>query len=141
MAYYEDFMPESETSSAVEDSPKPSGETSLTKDALTELLADVLFRVQQKNSGGTPAAKSEEVADSVEPCLADNVAETRSTSSASKKAASSKKKSASPIATVASGISKPSKLTIAQTKKKVANFQRLQKQLASQIDELLGQLE
>jgi len=141
---YEDYMPDQEPPLAT--SRAANSETgsqasvkseapSLTHESLTEILAEAFFRAGQKGEKTFPQSEPE-------PEIAATLLSQVGVKPAAKRKVNPPTKKAAGIEGVASrSSSSNSRQTTSQTKKKLANFQKLQKQLASQIDELLEQLE
>jgi len=141
---YEDYMPDQEpplatsraTNSETGSQASVKSEApALTHESLTEILAEAFFRAGQKSEKTFPQSEPE-------PEIAATLLSQVGVKPAAKRKVNPPTKKAAGIGGVASrSSSSNSRQTTSQTKKKLANFQKLQKQLASQIDELLEQLE
>jgi len=138
---YEDYMPDQEpplatsraTNSETGSQASVKSEApALTHESLTEILAEAFFRAGQKSEKTFPPQSEPE------PEIAATLLSQVGVKPAAKRKVNPPTKKAAGIGGVAST---GSRQTTSQTKKKLANFQKLQKQLASQIDELLEQLE
>lgn len=122
-------MPDNDSSSA------PSDTALLSKDAIAEIIAEAIFRAdqKQKNQTSSSTCKKQEEETEIEKSILLSQVEA--------KTGSSPKKSVGKQKTLQSATTKKSKLSAAQTKKKIASLQKLQNQLAGQVAELLEQLE
>lgn len=123
-------MPDNDSSSAQSDT------ALLSKDAIAEIIAEAIFRADQKQknqASSTTCKKQEEEETGIEKSVLLSQVEA--------KPGSSTKKSVGKQKTLQSATTKKSKLSATQTKKKIASLQKLQNQLAGQVAELLEQLE
>jgi hypothetical protein len=124
-----------------------SDSASLSKESITEILAEALFRAEQRGSSKSHSGSDRAVGptDSKNPPESSGQSnllsdiEQNSSPPGSKKKSSARSKSSSQEPSARSGVFKVA--STAQTKRKLASFQKQHKQLALVIDELLNQLE
>jgi len=145
---YEDFMPDTEIaadgaargqSDLSAASSTESNSAGLSKESITEILAEALFRAEQRGSSkSAPPSESDRPAGDAPSTLLSDIEQASSGSKAKRKAPAKSKNSGQESST-RNGVSKAT--SSAQAKRKLANFQKQHKQLASVIEELISQLD